>query len=394
MTEFRRPRGHTSGVDLSEPQVGTQRTQVVLGRRVVTVGGDSALVGLECLAAATGRLVGNPEVIVNRGSVGNQPRGPLEVRDRQVGLTRVERVAPPGVVTRTGVGCASPQERRGKRQREKRGGKMPHARSVPGRPSRRKVSCEAPEEIDMQHRETGKHRGRDAATALAWIMVALACGAAAADSAAPSIHVTGEGRAQAVPDMATLSSGVTSEAAQAQAAVRANSQAMNGVLAALRTQGIAEKDIQTQQLQLMPVYANEGGGRRNRITGYRASSRLSVRVLELDRAGAILDALVSAGATDLGNISFGVQNPEPLLDQARTAAVADARRKAALLAREAGAGLGRLLEVRDGATPQPFRAGRGARLEAGFAAQSVPIARGELEFSARVSVVYALEPRS
>lgn len=214
---------------------------------------------------------------------------------------------------------------------------------------------------------------------------------AGAEAAPPSLHVTGTGRAQAIPDLATLESGVTSEAAQAQAAVRSNSQAMKALLAALRKQGIDDKDVQTQQLHLTPVYAKSSTQRSNRISGYRASSRLRIRVREIGDAGTVLDALVAAGANDLGNISFTVREPAPLLDQARRAAVADARRKAALLAREAGLRLGPILEIRDGAPPSRFPTGRGAaRMESGFAAASVPIARGELEFSAQVSLVYAL----
>jgi uncharacterized protein YggE len=186
---------------------------------------------------------------------------------------------------------------------------------------------------------------------------------ALADEAAASIRVTGLGRVQAAPDAATLDAGATNEARQAKTAIAANSQSMKALLAALRAQGIESKDIQTRQLQLTPVYPQGSGPRRAGIEGYRASSRLRIRVREIGEIGAVLDALVAAGANELGSISFAVLDPDPFLDRARAAAIADARRKAALFAREAGVRLGRIIEIRDGAAPIPFAIQFGIRVE-------------------------------
>ncbi len=210
-----------------------------------------------------------------------------------------------------------------------------------------------------------------------------------ADEAASTLTVSGSGRVQAAPDAATLDAGVTTQARRAKDAIHGNSRAMEALLAALGDQTIDSKDIQTRQLQLTPVYPQ--GGRRAGIEGYRASSRVRVRVREIDRVGSVLDALVEAGANELGSISFTVLDPEPFLDRARAAAVADARRKAALFASEAGVRLGRILEIRDGAVPTPLRSGRGAFRGEALAAQSIPVAAGELEFSAQVSLVYAVD---
>jgi uncharacterized protein YggE len=124
------------------------------------------------------------------------------------------------------------------------------------------------------------------------------------------------------------------------------------------------------------------------ITGYRVANQVSVEVLGTDKVGAVLDALVGAGANDLGGIAFGIAEPAPLLDGARRNAIADARRKAELYATAAGVQLGRVLHVDEaggGGPPVPIAY---ARMEAAAA----PIASGQLELSASVTVTFAMAP--
>ncbi|MEM7616098.1 MAG: SIMPL domain-containing protein, partial [Pseudomonadota bacterium] len=101
----------------------------------------------------------------------------------------------------------------------------------------------------------------------------------------------------------------------------------------------------------------------------------------------VLDDLVRAGSNEINGISFEVDAPEPLLDQARAAAVRDARRKATLMVEAAGETLGPLLEIREAgvsAPPMPF-----ARAETAMMSD-MPIARGETDLTARVTLVFAL----
>ena len=112
-------------------------------------------------------------------------------------------------------------------------------------------------------------------------------GAASADEG-PRITVTGEGRIEAAPDMATISLGVAAEAASARAAMDQASSAAAALLARLEEAGIAARDVQTSGLTLSPVwdYGNSG---ENRITGYAASNTVTVRVRALDSLGGVLD---------------------------------------------------------------------------------------------------------
>jgi uncharacterized protein YggE len=226
---------------------------------------------------------------------------------------------------------------------------------------------------------------------LALVTLAGLAGATAHAQDTPSILVVGTGDVAAVPDTGHLSAGVVSEAESAGEAVRANSVAMQRVLDALDAAGIAKRDVRTDRFQVHPVYADEmmASRGRPRITGYRVSNQVSVRVRDLEKVGSVLDELIGAGANEMGGISFSVGEPAPLLDEARKRAVADARRKAELYAASAGVRLGRLLELAEDGGGGPGPMPRMARMSAD---ESVPIAAGELELSVTVRARYAIEP--
>lgn len=237
-------------------------------------------------------------------------------------------------------------------------------------------------------RSTFRSRAGAVLTLLA--LTGFAGGAAhAADT--PSIVISGTGQVAAAPDTGHLSAGVGTEAETAGEAVRANNEAMQRVLAALDAAGIAEKDVRTERFQVHPVYADPmpASRERPRISGYRVTNQVNVRVRDLEKVGAVLDELVGAGANEIGGISFSIGDPAPLLDEARKRALADARRKAELYAASAGVGLGRLLELSEDGGGMPGPMPRMAQMSA---AESVPIATGELELSVTVRARYAIEP--
>jgi uncharacterized protein YggE len=123
------------------------------------------------------------------------------------------------------------------------------------------------------------------------------------------------------------------------------------------------------------------------IVGYEVTNQLRIKVRDLTALGRLLDALVGQGANVLGGIIFSVGNPAPVLDQARVQAMADARRKAEVYAKAAGVTLGPLLSIRDGIAPVPRL---GVEMPRMMAASPVPVAPGEQEFQASITVTYAL----
>ena len=221
----------------------------------------------------------------------------------------------------------------------------------------------------------------------------IAIGVAApvwAETAGRQISVTGEGRVDAQPDMATVSLGVTNEAAEAQDAMAQTSEAVARILKRLGDMGIETRDVQTQRLSLNPVWSNRSssGSGRAEITGFSASNTVLVRVRDLDHLGSVLDSVISDGANDLNGLSFGVQKPDPLQDEARTRAVKDAMAKAQLLADAAGITLGPVVSISEhggGGGPRPMMMEMAAARDA-----SVPVAAGEVSLAASVSMVFEI----
>ena len=223
------------------------------------------------------------------------------------------------------------------------------------------------------------------------IAASLLAASAQAQMIAPAmIAVTGEATISAAPDLAQIDGGVTSEAKTAREASDANNTAMGKVLAALNGAGIDERDYRTSRLSLQPESApNRNGASTPTIIGYRASNRVTVRLRDVSKLANLIDAMVTAGANDIGGISFKVSNASKLLDDARERAVADARRKAEIYARAAGVTLGAALSISEegNAAPVPYR-----RMAAGMAMGATPVAAGEETLQVTVSVSWAIKP--
>lgn len=202
------------------------------------------------------------------------------------------------------------------------------------------------------------------------------------------ITVTGEGRVDVSPDLATISLGVTSEATTAAAAMSANSADLGRVLANLKAAGIADRDLQTSGLSLNPNWHSDDNGANQRIVGYIASNQLMVRVRALDRLGVVLDAAVQDGANTLNGLNFGLAQQDEALDEARKRAVADATHRALLLTAAAGVTLGRVVSIGEGggySSPEPMM-----RADAAMASAPVPVAQGEVSLSTTVTMVWEI----
>jgi uncharacterized protein YggE len=228
-------------------------------------------------------------------------------------------------------------------------------------------------------------------TVAAFGIAIIATPAFAQSPTPPLITVSGEGTVSVPPDLALVDGGVTSEAKTAREASEANNSAMGKVLLALKNAGIDDKDLQTSRLSLSPQYAQQTrpNGGPNVISGYRASNRVTVRVRDVKKVAATIDTLVTAGANEVGGINFVVTKASELLDEARTQAVADARRKAELYAKAAGVTLGTPINISEdgGSAPAPMMLRKAA---ADFA--SAPVAQGEETLRVNVSVSWEIKP--
>jgi uncharacterized protein YggE len=226
-------------------------------------------------------------------------------------------------------------------------------------------------------------------------LVLLTCSgfAAAADAEPrPSISVTGNGKVLYVPDMGYIRVGVSSEGWTAAEAWQKNHNIVNKIFAALKELGVAEKDLQTSNLNVQPRYLHKKD-EPPKFLGYTVTYDLTVTVRKLDQMGALLDRMVDAGANRNMNISFGCSKLDELVDDARVKAVADARKKANLYVTGAGARLGEVLAISD--TPhQPH--GRFLPIDAQAVREgkaSLPIAAGEQELNVTVTIRWGIDNR-
>ena len=217
------------------------------------------------------------------------------------------------------------------------------------------------------------------------LLFACALAFGQAHAAEKLITVTGEATVAVAPDTAMIRIGVTSQDKTARDAGEVNAKQMTVVLAAIKDAGIADRDIQTSRLSLQPQYDPNKSGTA-RLTGFQATNQVTVRIREIDKLPGVLDRAIGAGANEMSGIEFVVSEQSKLLDQARDDAIADARRKAELYAKAAGAKLGRVVSITEEGSATPPRPMQAMR------AGAVPVAPGEQTLRAVVTVSYELGP--
>lgn len=226
-------------------------------------------------------------------------------------------------------------------------------------------------------------------TLLAALMLAGWSPSAAGAQAQPrTVSVPGVGSVEAVPDMAEITSGVTARADTARQALDASSAGMRRLMDALKREAVADADIRTSNFNISPWYDRPTPNQPRRVAGYQASNQVTVRIRDISRLGAILDSVVGAGANRVNRVRFGVANPQPLMDEARRKAVADARRRAALYAESAGVRLGGVITIEERAAGLPRPRPMAVEM---LRAASVPVAPGTQKITVSITVRFALE---
>ncbi|TCJ39135.1 DUF541 domain-containing protein [Parafrankia sp. BMG5.11] len=229
-------------------------------------------------------------------------------------------------------------------------------------------------------------------------VLSLAAASLAMPAAAAEVQVTSQGpvvelavteTVKAKPDIADVSAGVTTQAATAVEAMRANAAAMDRVVQRIRSLGIAPADIQTTGINLGAQYDYDQQTQRQVFRGYQASNRVSVTLRDVKRTGPVLDALVAAGATDIGGPSFSIDDDTAPRAQARQAAFRKAQAQATEYARWAGYNGVRLLSIDEAVNPvrpMPYAEARAASMDA----KSTPVEPGLVGTSVTVAVTFEM----
>ena len=209
------------------------------------------------------------------------------------------------------------------------------------------------------------------------------------------IYVTGEGKVEVTPDIANVQLGIDAQADTVAIAQSQANSAMTKVMAALKTNGVADEDIQTRYFSIQKVTRWDSDTQQEVTIGYRVSNIVSIKIrdidVNIDKVGAIIDAVTLAGGdlTRVDSISFDVDDPIHFYDLAREKAMADANDKAARLAELANVKLGKATYINE------YNASTGttvpiyAKAEGG-ASDTTQISAGQLEITLQIQVVYSI----
>ena len=231
------------------------------------------------------------------------------------------------------------------------------------------------------------------ATALTLSAIAMTASAqspvAAHASDGTLLSVSAQAEARRVPDVATISAGVVTQAADANAAMRANATQMDKVMAAIRAAGIAERDIQTSGVNLNPQYKYVDN-QAPEITGYQASNTVNLKVRDIAKLGKVLDALVASGANQVNGPSFEIDQPEAAYDEARRGALEKAQARAAMYAKTLGLRVRRIVSISEGGGFQPPMPMPMMAMARGKAEADTAVSPGETTLGANLDVVFEL----
>jgi uncharacterized protein YggE len=206
----------------------------------------------------------------------------------------------------------------------------------------------------------------------------------------PVVELTVSESVEAAPDIATVSAGVTTQANTAVEAMRTNARAMTAVVERIKQLGVAERDIQTSGISLGAMYDYNQQTQRQVFRGYQASNRVSVKLRNIQRTGEVLDALVAAGATDLGGPDWSIDDDTAARAQARTAAIRQAQAQALEYARLSGYSGVRLLEINETMMPMRPMPMMRQMAVAEAADASTPVQPGMVQSSVNVTVKYEM----
>lgn len=163
--------------------------------------------------------------------------------------------------------------------------------------------------------------------------------------------VSGEGKVTMIPDIAVVNVGVTAQGPNVSAVQKQLNTKMNAVTDSIKRLGIDAKDIKTSNYNISPMYDYSSSSQR--VTGYQATSNLTIKVRKIDNANSVIDAATTNGANQVGGISFDVDDKTKAENQAREQAVADAKSKATVAAKAAGFHLGRIINYSEGGNSSP-----------------------------------------
>ena len=202
-----------------------------------------------------------------------------------------------------------------------------------------------------------------------------------------TINVVGTGVVRGTPDVLDLTIGVSTRAKSAGEALSRNNELSNKLNGVLRDAGVDEKDIQTSNLSIAPIYDDNG----ENVIAYGVDNTVTVKIRDLEKAGKIVDAAAGVAGDEIivNNLAFSFDDNTELVAQARTEAVKRGKAQAEQLAKAAGVELGDVLTISEGTTPEPPVITATSK-QAGVADASAPIEPGSQSLSVQVNMTFKI----
>jgi len=219
--------------------------------------------------------------------------------------------------------------------------------------------------------------------------------AAAPEQPRRTLTVTGTAEVSVQPDICYISFGVeTFHKKSAREAYRSNAEVMNALSAAVKAVGIEPKDLQTSSFTVSPQYRYEDAAHQRVFDGYRVYQSLDANVRDLEKASAVLDAGMDAGATQVNNVTFAVENPKKYTADARVEAVKAAQAKAQTMADLTGVRLGKPISISEnepGGWGQYYAQANVAMDRAAASEDAPSLQPGQFKLTRTVHITYEVE---
>lgn len=228
-----------------------------------------------------------------------------------------------------------------------------------------------------------------AVAVLGWsVLFPAAVAAQGMHSLPPHVVVSASEEVDVAPDRAHLNVSVETRGRTSQLASQENARVAAAILESLRRTGVAAAQIRTIGLTVSPEYRYPEGGGRPTVVGYQARNSVQVEILDISKVGAVVDATLTAGATNLSGPTFTLANPDSARREALATAVRRAQADAEVMARAAGQKLGTVLELTSGGAMEQPIFDRGPMLMAARSEGAVetPISTGMIKVRAQVTM--------
>lgn len=215
-----------------------------------------------------------------------------------------------------------------------------------------------------------------------------------------NFSVSGEGKSIGVPDIARFTFSVITEGGKDIGKLQQeNTEKVNAINAFAKEQGIGDKDIRTQNYNIDPRYQyfscpqNGGACPPAEIVGYTINQSVQVKIRDFTKIGSLLSGMVQKGANSVSQLTFTIDDPTMVQNEARAEAIVKARQKAEGLAAAGGFRLGKLLSIEESSSvPQiPYPMYERAMGVGGGGGVAPSIEPGSQEVSVSVTLRYEIK---